>query len=88
MAGDEKNIALDTLPAGRFQPIGAPMLYQFDKLKIVLGQATAEYFLFVGRIDRDRAHRFLVGACIVSPNGDQECGQEDKFRGSRHAQSR
>ena len=72
MAGDEKNIAADILPAGRFKPIGTTTLNQFDELKIVPGQIPAEYFLFVGRIDRDRAHGLLVGARVMRPQGDQE----------------
>ena len=86
MTRDEKNIAADILAASRCQPIGATALHQLDKLKIVLGQTPAKYFLFVGRVDCDRAYRFLVGAHLMSPRGDQQGSQQGKFQGSRHAE--
>ena len=88
MAGNEKNVAAHTLAASRLEPIGTTALDQLDELKIVLRKIAAEYFLLVGRIDCDRAHRLLVGSRILRPDGDEQRGQQDKLRARRLREGR
>ncbi|TMH58610.1 MAG: hypothetical protein E6H53_10410 [Betaproteobacteria bacterium] len=88
MTGNEKNVTTHVLAAGRRQPVGAAALHQLDELKIVLGKAPAKGFLLVGRIDRDRADRLLIGVRIVGPGDGQQSSKQEELRGSRHGTSR
>ena len=61
MARDHQHVAADLLLAGRREPIGAPALDQFDELILIRRKAAPKRFFFVGRVDGDRADRFLAG---------------------------
>ena len=61
MTRDHEHIATDTGAARRCQPIGPASFHQLDELEFIGRDAPAKYFLFVGRVDGDRANRFLVG---------------------------
>src|SRR5207248_9526156 len=65
VAGNDQHVAADAGAACRGEPIGTAALDELDESKFVTRKAAAKYFLFVRRIDGDRAHRFLISAGVA-----------------------